>query len=901
MFRKLGNVNNKFELKILNKISPFVETSLIKDKEIRVFVGREPEKSTLMTSVQTVALSKRGSALKITGPGGSGKSTLFGYIAQIIDNGKIFKESDQILDESKLELLAAFIDAPKDQDTSFRYFWTSIVDSFSDSVHGLTAEFFEYFAITLILTCLKKLVNTREKAAIVSVMEGLYPRFSDDIRTHEWDDIVRIEKLIESGSIYENFNPGVARNIIERNIRRLRRITVDLPDGASCRFSYEKEYFDKLFDLLDDDVMKPIEALDCLKGTDRDFLPTDASIMRLLNWVCDMWEWIHEKAVCIVVGVDNLGYLTANADDAGDTYNKFVQTLIQMRNELNNFLFVIIGTDSDWEEVERFVQLRQDYKRQLTGFFSRKIDLNRLTRDEAVEALRIIMQNFWMENKLSPSSIYFPFSAGFFSYLYDYELRDYRSMLNALTGIWNWFKERREVKTFKEPFDFIRFIRKTWAKRNGRPASLTLQDLMPFEKEVLRKRWDNINAAFKSNKKSKMVEEALTGFIEVLRDNEVPRRIALVQQNPPLQFFQDGKRQTRYPDVYVDIQNPGPLDETRKFEIQVKIHQPNQYVKLKEIKGSLEILAHRKIDALVFLMTGPGLDQSALNEIKRRNLEERVFCGSPLNADQFDALLLMVYYQELMDENPSPALVKEVFSTVFGMDWSHLITVIGNMMSMTPIAETALGSSATPSSEPGTLSDFMSASARSARKTAAAGTADTQDDVVPPFLINESGGHTARIESDGLDQSIANENSPEAAVVNETTAADCSKGNDAPIPMTKDKELKGSGSGEVQRDVPAGILEMKNRYECVLDEVSFIMNLALDRTGRWGGQVTKDYVKKRVPPELKEEQCRLVFDQLRKDSKKYDAILAEYKGTSLKFNDVAVKFRAYLEKQGDHE
>ncbi|MBD3353112.1 MAG: hypothetical protein GF364_16645 [Candidatus Lokiarchaeota archaeon] len=862
-------MKNKFERKILNKISPFTETSQVKGKEIRVFVGRENEKNTLMTAIQTVAISKHGSAIKITGPGGSGKSTLFGYIAQLIDNGNIFKQSRGLLDESNLELLAAFIDAPKDQDTSFRYFWTSIVDSFSDSIHGLTAEFFEYFATKLILTCLKRLISISDRDTIISIMQGPYPRFKEDIKDHNWEDLVRIDRLIESGSIYYNFDQNHAKQIIERNIRRLQRIVITLPDGTKRRFSYEKEYFDKLFDLFDDDAEKTINALLCLKGSKVKFLPTDKSIMKLLNWVCNTWEWIHKKSICIVVGVDNLGYLTANANTDNNTYNKFVQTLLQMRNDLNNFLFVIIGTNSDWDEVENFVKTKQDYKRQLSGFFSRKIDLNRLTKEEAVEALRGIMQNFWTQQKLSPTNIYYPFSAGFFSYLYDYEVRDYRSMLNVLNGIWNWFKEKKKVKTFDKPFDYIRFIRKKWAIREGKQYILQLRDLIPFEKKVLKDKWNKIDAVFKSNEKSNMVEVAMTAFIEVLRDNEVPRRIALVQQHATLQYFTKGKKQTRFPDVYVAVQNPGPLDENRAFEIQVKIHEPNQYVRLKEIEGSLGSLTHKKIDALVFLITGPGLEPRALTEIERLQVSERVFCVSPLNSDQLDALLLMVYYRELIESDPPPLLVKEIFSTIFGIDWEDLINRIGNMTAMSPLKEPIVekepvkqGSSA--------ITDYLH--------------------------VNK----TPEVTQKTLNKEQPNQEEISVGHKPAQTTAMCKPENDTPA-SERPESISTSEESDVNEGlhVPEEIVELKNRYECILNEVSFILNLALDRKGRWGGQVTKDYVKKRVPPELKEEQCRLVFDQLRKDAKKFPVILAEYEGTSLKFNDTSKKFRKYLQNPNE--
>src|SRR4030043_291643 len=129
-----------------------------------------------------------------------------------------------------------------------------------------------------------------------------------------------------------------------------------------------------------------------------------------------------------------------------------------MRDHLSNLLFVVIGTSTDWERYNKFVKERENFKKQLTGFFVEPINLAHLSVEEGAQALEGFMQRFWVEEKIIPPEPAYPFSRDFFRYLLNICMKDLRDVMNALTRIWHKFKEIGVVP-LKDPFNMIQFYR----------------------------------------------------------------------------------------------------------------------------------------------------------------------------------------------------------------------------------------------------------------------------------------------------------------------------------------------------------------------------------------------------------------------------------------------------------
>ena len=250
--------------------------------------------------------------------------------------------------------------------------------------------------------------------------------------------------------------------------------------------------------------------------------------------------------------------------------------------------------------------------------------------------------------------------------------------MNDLNFIWSQMQHNNKISLFTDPFEIVRFIR-SQSEHFSSIEQFSPDTLIPYERQALIKQWDSIISSFADRDRSKSVEKELTAFLEVLKEHEDPRQISLVQQCPTLQYMEDGRIQTRYPDIFIQLFNPGTIDETHSFEIQVKIHNPNKYVSFEELKGSLGSLQHQKIDALLLLMTGPGLDNRVLEYIKDNGLSPRIFNPNSINDSQFVSLLFMVFYRKIMQKSPSVEIVISTLNKIFGQPWNDIINRIRNM------------------------------------------------------------------------------------------------------------------------------------------------------------------------------------------------------------------------------
>ena len=142
--------SKKLDSKIINSLTPFSALSYDRTKEIEIFIGRESYIRILTEALFKSVYSNRSYGITISGPGGCGKSTLFGYLTQLIEKEEIFQKNYCRLKKDKSLIITCFIDAPKGEPTTLKYFWTSIIDSLAEE----NFEFLEKFAIRLFSKCL---------------------------------------------------------------------------------------------------------------------------------------------------------------------------------------------------------------------------------------------------------------------------------------------------------------------------------------------------------------------------------------------------------------------------------------------------------------------------------------------------------------------------------------------------------------------------------------------------------------------------------------------------------------------------------------------------------------------------------------------------------------------------
>ena len=867
--KKLKKLNSK----IINSVTPFANISYKKKKEINIFVGRENSLKSLTESLYNSIYGDRSYGISISGPGGCGKSTLFGYFTQLINSQKLFDESYCRLKKNECDIITCFIDAPKGEPTTLKYFWTSIIDSLAEE----RIEFLEKFASMLFKKCLDVLwKNNFQKEKLVIILTKIIPTFKESIKHHDIKDLVDIQKFFEIIIAEEDLLNSI-RNIIMAGWRILQRHEISF--GLTGKtgfydqrrtFKVEKQYFDLFFDMLSPDIDKSQQAQNIIKGVEGGLIKSDSDVINIFNWLLNTWEWIEEKPISFLIGVDNIGYLTVGLENRESAYIPFVQTILQMRESLKKFLFVLIGTNEDWRLFNEYIDQHKDYRTQLRGFLINKIDLTRLKLQEVIEALSLIMNRFWSQaGVIHPQNPLYPFSKEFFRYLYDYHAHEYREILINLDKIWSSYKSSVKVFELVEPFFMIKYIRImsneiTPAPLTGREyqfSELFFSNLIEWEKEIVKTKFESIQSRHVGSTQSDLVERTLAESLRILQEKESPKQIDWAEKTPAISIETESGRKTRYPDVYVKLTRKSLSDRQRAFEIQVKMYDQNKFVKLKKIQSSLELLERAYTDALLFVMTGAGLEDKAIEEINKKNLSERILYYRSLDEEQFKALAYLVYYEDITGRKPSVLVIKEILEILFEIQWDQTLENIRNIGSFR--AKRIL-EQVQRKKEP-TLAKFIEPTTKTPG-------AEESPSITPPQEDPLGGGEHKETES----QKTLSEKSE---------------------PINKVDQLIQELGYQKQLDI---LLTLHKRYSEHFNELKFICKTLTERTGRYAGQVTKDYLKKRVPAHLADENVSELFLRVKNEDVKNEVPEVEklftYKGTSIYLTDIGKIFYKLIRK-----
>ena len=838
----------KYDTKIINSSSPFSAISYLKEQKIDNFVGRKHDLRYLSQVLYDSINNDRSFGIRLSGPGGCGKSTLFGYFIQLIDTHELFQKDYCILKKEECLIIPCFIDAPKGEPASLKYFWVSIIDSLAEE--GM--DFLEKYTLLLIVKCLEILWKKNfKREELTSILSVIVPNFQENIRLHDISELIVIEKLADVLIAQNEILEKIYQNI-SQGWRILQRYEISLKMPGSLiqkrNFKFEKRYLDLLFDILSNDIEKCSTAQNILKGLEGEVIKSDSDVIKLFNWVSETWEWIIERPILFLIGIDNIGYLTEHLQDKTSAYIPFIQTILQMRERLKKSLFAFIGTNEDWRLFDNYIREHYDYRSQLRGFLVNNIDLTRLTKKEVLEALSFIMNKFWTEaGIINSSNPLYPFSEDFFAYLYEFYAHEYRDILIFLGRVWLYYKSKMSVSFFQDPLSMIRFVRISmpqYSRKTSSISDITFSNLIEWEKEQIKSKFENIKARHVGGRQSELVETFLEDMLRILQETEQPKQIDWAQARYSIPItLDDGKKTTCVPDVYVRLSPHSIADKKRYFEIQVKMYDEEKYVKKKEIESSLKLLDHAHTDALLFLMTGGGLEDSAINKIHSLDLADRVLYDRPLTDEQFKALTFLMAYEEITGKKPSISLVKETLGILFDQPWDDLLERIRNV---------------------GTF-----------KETRISKEIKTKVDAT-------------------LEGYIAGIATPQASDVQEMEEGQTTE---AQMVTTQDqlKQIINKLNLQEKKDL---IETVHTRYFTSLADLKFIMDTALNRTDRHVGKVTKDYLKKRVPSHLSDENISELFYRLKNEFQKEKLAKEEfvftYSGSSIVITDLGRDFSKIL-------
>ncbi|MEJ2249365.1 MAG: hypothetical protein P8Y97_06865 [Candidatus Lokiarchaeota archaeon] len=518
-----------------------------------------------------------------------------------------------------------------------------------------------------------------------------------------------------------------------------------------------------------------------------------------------------------------------------------------------------------------YIDKHQDFRTQLRGFLIDKIDLTRLTLNEVLEALSLIMIRFWNQAGLiHPSNPIYPFTLDFFSYLYEYHAHEYREILIYLDKVWTRFKQSTQIFEFNNSFDMIKFVRLTLSPSNVQ--ELFYSSLLDWEKEKVKDKFKNIKSRHTGGTQSDLVEKRITNVLRILQENEIPKQISWVEKSPTIKVETEKGKETRYPDIYVQLIRSNLSNKRRTFEIQVKMYDKENYIKLKDIDSSLVLLERAYTDALLFIITGGGLEESVIQEIHKLNLADRILYFKPLNLEQFKALSFIVYYRKITGKEPTVSVIKEVLKILFEEKWDNIIEKIRNIGSFRAkriIQEIK-------EKEKSTITGFLEPQT-------------SKESIEDQKIVSQNGGN------------ISAENQRDVKVQNKLIDKQMEVEN---LNMHKEKvEIEPIDIiiADLKLEEIKNILKiLYKRYQDNLKELNFIFHCINSRTDRHKGKATKDYLKKRVPPHLSDELINELFLRLKNEDLKnqvnQEEKLVTYEGSSICITDIGKEFYTLIKK-----
>ncbi|MFW9879696.1 MAG: hypothetical protein ACFFG0_42015 [Candidatus Thorarchaeota archaeon] len=397
---------------------------------------------------------------------------------------------------------------------------------------------------------------------------------------------------------------------------------------------------------------------------------------------------------------------------------------------------------------------------------------------------------------------------------------------------------------------------------------LYFSNLINWEKTQIKIWFENIKARHVGKKQSELVEEKVTEALRILQEREVPKQIGWVQKTFPITIALESGSKKRYPDVYIKLSTLSISDKKRAFEIQVKMYDQNQFVKLNEINSSLELLERAYTDALLFLMTGAGLEDKAIEKIKELNLEDRILHSHPLDDEQLKALAFLVAYEQITGKKPTIKVIKDIFEILFNQPWDSLIDRIRSIGSYREVRIAEELKEKAKSTlfrfvEPTKPIDTFKSQKEEIIKPVQSETIkiiDTQQDLETEFFESDIKTQ-GKILSNKIDSIIDN------------------------LDLSEKKAI---------------LKKIYNRYKDFEKNLKFIIDSATKRTDRHKGKTTKDYLKKRVPPHLSDEEINELFLRLKNEFVKnqlpQSELLFTYQGTSIIITDLGKEFSKLLDQ-----
>lgn len=642
-----------------SEISPFESTSYLSDSEFeQIFIGREDEQRKIVDLVLSTVEDGGCRAIKLKGQGGVGKTTLFNAIRRTLnrernEGGSKFNKLAQTH-----EIYATFF--PMDSAyENLTFIWKKMFEGLSDQ----DANFFVDLAVKFIFKVLNLVKNDRSSAE--ELLEILYSGLHQKQPSVEF---ITEKDLKVLANQYVWLTEDIQK-IIGFVDRHKRVILLHQETIAGKIFKIEPTQIERIKQyLLILDINSPMRS--ALTGETPELIKDDNSTLEWYNWITSFSSWVTSKITFFLIGIDEVSKIAASPDEYERKYNQFMTLLIQLRNKLRKVFFVFIDTNQGWRKIEDFIDAESDYRNQISAFIKDTIELEELSTEHAMTVFQRRIQLFWKRNNYEEFTL-LPFNQPSLYYISAYKSNKLRETMNLLYKIWNYLKSKKDFTPIFDEFEAMRVVR---SLNKDLPDDLSPSDLHPFEKRMLyRIFWENRNPASEApNKYSLKIEPTLEEAFNVLA-NEKDRKVSRASR-PTFDIPGPDGTHKRKPDVYIELFGSRGTEFIRNIEIQVKMYQEDQEVKLKELESSFDLIKNGRTDLVIFLITGKGLAKNAMDAVKTFE-PNRFWKLEPLNFEEQVALIFLLYFNQITGISLSnPEHVKRCISEF--IKWDTIVTFI---------------------------------------------------------------------------------------------------------------------------------------------------------------------------------------------------------------------------------
>lgn len=608
-----------------SQLNPFGIATYNPDKPVDDFVGRQEELVIFKEQIKNVIQHKKSRAVRLEGPGGVGKSTLFNFLKQSIEKeraGETSSEVQYLLND--IDIFSTYFNAP-DQILDFSHIWKNLYDGLMPGLEretGFDISLPEYVAFTLIYR-----IFQQDPSSLAPIIWEQVPH-PVNLQTVRLKDIIHPLQQAGSSAVTQ------IQEYFKTNSRDIRTGLTSIINGE--RYEIKKNDTLRILDLFSTIDESNFEYLDKIRSGSTEIFKTSEDLIAFFNDLSRIYACASKKQPLYLIGIDE--FTKCKPQNQEEYFLQLGNLIVKLRNSLNFALFVLISTTDNWRDYDAAIQNRSDLKGQISGFMY-ELKLKSLGVEELIQVFRNRMNRFWdnYASDRSPIAPYFPFSEQVFKYVYLYQRRRLRESINFLNDLWVDFRSKRVIPKMETIFEAMQSILRYQGK-DFDPLSL-----QRFEWEIINKAFNETQRFSSNADRSASIETGIERAWKCLQINQCPE-ITNVQNNPTISTSISKRR----PDVYITICGNLGAEFRRCMEFQVKAYSPTAWVELKHIQSSLELFNEQYTDFLYFIITGRGLHSDAEARVKELELQYPArIRRPPLNEDQINALYLLALYDEI--------------------------------------------------------------------------------------------------------------------------------------------------------------------------------------------------------------------------------------------------------------